>query len=67
MVNNKEELIDLLIDRDGISYAEAANLVDAVQDEVYYLIDGAGTYSDIEDLLASELGLEPDYMELFLD
>lgn len=67
MVKDKDELIDLLIDRDNISYGEAANLVEAVQQEVYYIIDGAGTYSEIEDLLASELGLEPDYLELFLD
>lgn len=67
MVQTKDELIDSLIDRDGITYAEAANIIDEVQDEINYIIGGAGTLEELEDLLRVELGLEPDYLPLFLE
>lgn len=54
------------MERDNLSYTEAANIVEEVQEEIAEAIDmGAGLY-EIEDIIASELGLEPDYLEDFL-
>ena len=59
-------IIAILMERDNLSYIEAANIVEEVQEEITEAIDaGAGLY-EIEDIIASELGLEPDYLEDFL-
>lgn len=61
-----KRIIAILMERDNLSYTEAANIVEEVQEEIAEAIDmGAGLY-EIEDIIASELGLEPDYLEDFL-
>lgn len=58
------EIVEILMRRDGISQLEAENLVEEVKKEI---MDAAmrGAYLKCEDILAAELGLEPDYLELF--
>ena len=61
-----KRIIAILMERDNLSYTEAANIVEEVQEEITEAIDmGAGLY-EIEDIIASELELEPDYLEDFL-
>lgn len=68
---SKKEIVAILVRRDGISENEAWEIVDNVQDEIEQLIadaaySGFSMYEEAVDILASELGLEPDYLDAFL-
>ena len=58
-------IVEILMRRDGMSQLEAENLVEEVKDEV---MEAAmrGVYQECEDILASELSLEPDYLDFLL-
>lgn len=55
------EIINILIRRDGISENEARNLVEECREEIETAIAG-GRYMEAEDIIASYLGLKPDYI-----
>lgn len=55
------EIINILMRRDGISENEARNLVEDCMLEIHEAI-AAGRYMEAEDIIASYLGLEPDYI-----
>jgi len=55
------EIINILMRRDGISENEARNLVEECREEIETAIAG-GHYMEAEDIIASYLGLEPDYI-----
>ena len=59
------EIVEIIMRRDGISQLEAENLVEECKEE---LGDAAarGSYQECEDIVASYLGLEPDYLEYLL-
>ena len=60
-----QEIIDILMRRDGITRNEAQNLIDECIDEMsdsFYI----GDYQTCEDIFASYLGLEPDYLEMLI-
>lgn len=59
------EIIEILMRRDGISQLEAENLIEECKEELW---DAAarGSYQECEDIVASYLGLEPDYLDLLL-
>ena len=64
-IRNKKDLRDMLMTRDHASRQEAQYMIDEAQQ----LIDEAledGNLDDIEEILADTLGLEPDYLDLFL-
>ena len=66
MPNNLKELAAMIAERDGISLNEAQILVDETQEEMeraFY----TGSLNEVEDILADYLGLEPDYMMLFIN
>ena len=67
--NNINDIINLIARRDGISYEEAKFCVEDCLEEVRRIIynGGYGMYQEVEDILMSELGLEPDYLDLILD
>jgi len=70
-MNSKEELALLLVKRDGIQFEDALEIINDVQEQINELFeveDDApyGLFEVIQDLIADELGLEPDYIELFL-
>lgn len=72
MPTTKEELALLLVKRDEIEFEDALELINYVQEQIDELFgveddNPYGLFEVIEDLIASELGLEPDYMELFLE
>lgn len=64
-IRTKKGLRIMLMIRDHTSRQEAQLMIDTTQQ----LIDEAleeGKLSDIEEILADTLGLEPDYLDLFL-
>ena len=59
------EIVEILMRRDGISRLEAENLVEECREEVRSAA-ARGNYQECEDIVASYLGLEPDYLEYLL-
>lgn len=55
------EIVEILMRRDGISQLEAENLVEECKEEMEQAI-ARGRYFEAEDILASYLALEPDYI-----
>ena len=65
MPKTLEELAQLIADRDGISYEEGLTAVrDCAAAMEFAFFDGDLVLA--EDLLREELGLEPDYLDLFI-
>ena len=61
-----KEIINILMQRDDISENEAYNLLDDCMEELQDAIM-RGSYIDAEDIIASYLGLEPDYLEILIN
>lgn len=59
------EIVEILMRRDGISQLEAENLVEECKEELWEA-SARGSYQECEDIVASYLGLEPDYLEFLL-
>jgi len=60
-----EELAQMIAKRDNISYDEALAAVRdcAVEmEQAFY----KGSLTEVEDILREDLGLEPDYLDLFI-
>lgn len=65
MPKNMEELAEMLARRDGISYEEELAAIHEVAAEIETVVlDGNPELAEI--LLADYLGLEPDYLDIFL-
>ena len=60
-----KRIVEILMRRDGISEIEAENLIEECMEEMNDAIM-RGNYQECEDILASYLGLEPDYLDAFL-
>lgn len=56
------EIIRILMQRDGLSKAEAVETVKNFMEENSQLIEN-GDYDALEEALMGDLGLEPDYIE----
>ena len=64
-MNTVEDIINLISRRDNISYLEAMNIVNDCMEEM----EGAimrGNWQEAEDIVASYLGLEPDYLDILM-
>jgi len=61
-----QEIINILMRRDGISEEEAWNLVNECREEIEEAI-ARGDYIETDDIIASYLGLEPDYIINIID
>ena len=59
------EIIDILMRRDGLSYEEAEAMYLDCKSELMDAIDGTSCL-DPEEVLMSELGLEMDYIFCFI-
>lgn len=57
------ELEKVLINRDGMSAEEAKAEKNRLRESIFELIEDGASYDEVEDLLADEVGLEPDYLE----
>ena len=65
MPKTLEELAQMIAERDGISYNEAvATVKDCAIDMEHAFYNGS--LDEAEDILKDYLGLEPDYMDLFI-
>ena len=65
MPKTLEELAVMLSKRDGISYEEElAAIRDAAADMEYAFYNGS--LDEAEDILRESLGLEPDFLDLFI-
>ena len=65
--DSKSSIVQILMNRDGNTEAEAWDRVNEVQEMFNDLMDsGDPSICEADDILATELGLEPDYMECFL-
>ena len=55
------------MERDGMSQKDAEELYNSVFATIQDLLDSPDcSLSEIEDIISSELGLEPDYLDDFL-
>ena len=59
MAKEINSIIKMLMERDEMSQMEAE---DYLKEEVAYLSIEGDSYEDLEEMLRSELGLEPDYI-----
>ena len=59
MAKEINSIINILMERDEMSQMEAE---DYLKEEVAYLSIEGDSYEDLEEMLRSELGLEPDYI-----
>ena len=65
-MNSINDIINLIARRDDISILEATNIVEECIDDIRYVVS-RGDYMAAEDILASYLSLEPDYLMIFID
>jgi hypothetical protein len=65
MPHTLAELAQMIAKRDGITYKDAmAAIRDAAAEMEMAFMNG--NLDDVENILASDLGLEPDYLDLFI-
>ena len=67
--NNINDIINLIARRDGISFEEAKFCVNDCIEELRYILNsgGYGMYEEAEDVVMSELGLEPEFLEILIE
>lgn len=65
MPRTLEELAEMIAKRDGISYNEAFIAVRDAAAEMEIAFT-EGNLDEVEDILRDCLGLEPDYLDLFI-
>lgn len=67
-----DEIIKILMQRDGITENEARNLIEGCRAEIQDLLAHSDLYSsysfydEVSNIIADWLGLEPDYLEYLL-
>lgn len=64
MPRNFDELARMIARRDGISFNEAYEAIEETESMLQEAF-AAGSITMAEDILASELGLELDYIDIF--
>jgi hypothetical protein len=65
---DKNEIIEILIRRDGISRKEAEQTVQDCQNAIDELLEvEVASLTEAEDIISDYLGLEPDYLMAFLN
>ena len=57
-----ESIKDVLMERDGMSEAEADDLIAEAQECIDEIIESGGSLSEAEDVVADFFSLEPDYL-----
>ena len=55
-------IVQVLMDRDGLTKLEATKQVRQVMELVNNVLETGGGYDDVEEIMISELGLEMDYI-----
>lgn len=65
-MNSVDDIIKLIARRDNISYLEAMNIVNECMEEMENAVLNAN-FQEAEDILASYLGLESDFLSILLE
>lgn len=60
-----KDIIEILMNRDGISYEDAKQAYLDCKSEIEDVLDGTSCLT-VEEVLMGELGLEPDYIFNFI-
>ena len=60
-----QQIIEILMRRDGLTYADAKEAYLECQEAIMEAIDNDEIF-EVEEILRSELGLEPDYIFNFI-
>lgn len=55
-------VVKILMERDDISVKEARALVEETREEINDVLSSGGSYDEIEEIIADNLGLEMDYI-----
>lgn len=55
-------VVKILMNRDGMSINDARALVEETREEINDAVSNGGGYDEIEDIIAGNLGLEMDYI-----
>lgn len=55
-------VVKILMERDDISAKEARALVEETREEINDALSSGGSYDEIEEIIADNLGLEMDYI-----
>lgn len=63
---NYHELALLLMRRDNITYEEARDIIRDTEDSIREALD-IGDFYAIDDIILDDLGLEPDYVTVFIN
>lgn len=61
-----EEIVKILMRRDNMSREGAIQFLDEFREMLYEEIDHGASLQELEDMIALELGLEPDYLDYFI-
>lgn len=64
-MNTVDDIINLISRRDNISYIEAMNVVNECMEEMENAVLNAN-WQEAEDILASYLSLEPDFLDIMM-
>ena len=64
---DKNNVKQILMERDGLSDEEAQDAVDDAQSDINDLLENDGGLMEAEDVISDHFGLEPDYLMDFLD
>lgn len=65
MKSGRENIVGILMRRDGLTRREAIDMYNETRSELMDALEGTSCM-DPEEVLASELGLEPDYLFDFI-
>lgn len=58
------KIVEILVNRDGMDTWDAEDLVIQTREEILELIaGGGGSFDEVEEIIADNLGLEPDYID----
>lgn len=62
----KIDIVELLMRRDHISREEAVEMLFTCREDINRAVE-EGRYSEVDDIIMNDLGLEPDYLYDILD
>lgn len=55
-------IVKILMSRDNLTQSEAENVFKNAQRDINDVLENGGNYSDVEDIMYCQLGLEMDYI-----
>ena len=64
---DKEAIKKILVDRDDLLAEEAQDMIDACQEDIDALFGGGVGIIGLQDCIENHFGLEPDYLDCFLE